>query len=234
MKLLLLSLKNDGKLFLEGVEDNFASEMALEIDEDEDNVAVTANYLVSKGILVSSSSSEYELTTCQEMAGSETDSARRMRLARSRQASQCDVLPSHCADMCENVQKCDIEIRDKEIRDIETDNTPADKPPVVCGDFEKFWSAYPKKVAKKSAKKAFSRVKEPVETLLTAIERQKCSEQWSKGGVQYIPNPATWLNGNRWEDELAPVTPVNSPQSCQDGPELVPDGKGGMIWQTKG
>lgn len=123
MKLLLLSLKNDGKLFHEGVEDNFASEMALEIDEDEDNVAVTANYLVSKGILVSSSSFEYELTTCQEMAGSETESARRMRLMRNRQTSQCDALPSHCSDVCENVQKCDIE---KEIRDKEIDNTPAD------------------------------------------------------------------------------------------------------------
>lgn len=114
-----------------------------------------------------------------------------------------------------------------------TGNTPADKPPVVCGDFEKFWSAYPKKVAKKSAKKAFSRVKEPVETLLAAIERQKCSEQWSKDNGQYIPNPATWLNQGRWEDELVPATPVNSPQSCPDGLELVSDGKGGMVWQSK-
>lgn len=227
MKLLLLSLKNDGKLFLEGVEDNFASEMALEIDEDEDNVAVTANYLVSKGILVSSSSSEYELTTCQEMAGSETDSARRMRLTRNRQASQCDALPSHCSDVCENVQKCDIE---KEIRDKEIDNTPADKPP---GDFEKFWSAYPKKVAKKSAKKAFSRIKEPVETLLSAIERQKCSEQWSKDGGRYIPSPDTWLNGNRWEDELVPAAPVSSHQSGPNGFELVDDGKGGKVWKAK-
>lgn len=201
--------------------------MALEIDEDEDNVAVTANYLVSKGILVSSSSFEYELTTCQEMAGSETESARRMRLMRSRQTSQCDALPSQCSDVCENVQKCDIE---KEIRDKEIDNTPADKPP---GDFEKFWSAYPKKVGKKSARKAFDRAKMPVETLLTAIERQKCSAQWSKDNGQYIPRPDTWLNQGRWEDELAPVTPACGSQSNPDGLELVSDGKGGMVWQSK-
>ena len=48
----------------------------------------------------------------------------------------------------------------------------ADKLPVVCANFEKFWSAYPKKVGKKSAKKAFSRAKVPVEILLAAIERQ--------------------------------------------------------------
>lgn len=81
----------------------------------------------------------------------------------------------------------------------------ADKPPAVAVGFEKFWSAYPKKVGKKSAKKAFDRVKIPVETLLTAIERQKCSAQWSRDNGQYIPNPATWLNQGRWEDELAPI-----------------------------
>lgn len=105
----------------------------------------------------------------------------------------------------------------------------ADKSPVVCANFEKFWSAYPKKVGKKSAKKAFSRAKVPVETLLAAIERQKCSAQWSKDNGQFIPNPATWLNQGRWDDELEPV---QEKQSAQGGPQLVPDGKGGQIWKT--
>lgn len=113
---------------------------------------------------------------------------------------------------------------------IQTEEKPADKPP---GDFEKFWSAYPKKVGKKSARKAFDRAKMPVETLLSAIERQKCSTQWSKDNGQYIPNPATWLNQGRWDDELVPAGIACSPQSCQDGPELVSDGKGGMVWQSK-
>lgn len=69
-------------------------------------------------------------------------------------------------------------------------------------DFEIFWNAYPTKVGKQPAKKAFDKVKVPVETLVAAIERQKCSSQWSKNGGQYIPNPATWLNQCRWEDEL--------------------------------
>ena len=69
-------------------------------------------------------------------------------------------------------------------------------------DFETFWLNYPKKVGKDAARKAFSRVKVPVETLLTAIEQQKCSRQWQEDGGQYIPNPATWLNQGRWQDEL--------------------------------
>lgn len=98
-------------------------------------------------------------------------------------------------------------------------------------DFEKFWSVYPKKVGKSSAKKAFSRVKEPVETLLTAIERQKCSVQWSKENGQYIPNPATWLNQGRWEDEL---TAASSQNPYPEDVELVDDGNGGLIWRMKG
>lgn len=69
-------------------------------------------------------------------------------------------------------------------------------------EFEVFWSAYPKKVGKKTAKKAFEKVNVPVESLVTAIKRQECSPQWSKDDGQYIPNPATWLNQGRWEDEV--------------------------------
>lgn len=68
--------------------------------------------------------------------------------------------------------------------------------------FEKFWLAYPKKVGKKAARKVFQKIDVPLETLLTAIERQKCSDQWSRDNGQYIPNPTTWLNQGRWEDEV--------------------------------
>ena len=68
--------------------------------------------------------------------------------------------------------------------------------------FEAFWSAYPKKTGKGEAKKAFAKVKTPLDTLLKAVENQKRSVQWQKDGGQYIPNPATWLNQGRWEDEL--------------------------------
>lgn len=80
-------------------------------------------------------------------------------------------------------------------------------------EFEIFWSAYPTKVGKQPARKAFDKVLVPVETLVAAIERQKCSSQWSKDGGQYIPNPATWLNQCRWEDELPEA--ANHPGSTQ-------------------
>ncbi len=83
----------------------------------------------------------------------------------------------------------------------EKEHIGADRPPEDV-DFGRFWAKYPKKVGKQAAKKAFHRVNLPVETLLSAIERQKGSIQWSKENGQFIPNPATWLAQGRWEDEL--------------------------------
>lgn len=110
-----------------------------------------------------------------------------------------------------------------------TENT-ADKPPVVNGSFEKFWSAYPKKVGKQAAKKAFDRVKVQVETLLTAIEQQKCSIQWSRDNGQYIPNPATWLNQGRWEDELETAQATQCDNDHPEGFKLVADENGWPKW----
>ena len=82
LKLLLLSLKTDGKLYYEGLEEDFATQVALEMDEDVDNVKLTLTYLMSRGILVQNTDEEFELTTEKEMVGSESESARRMRKTR--------------------------------------------------------------------------------------------------------------------------------------------------------
>lgn len=73
-------------------------------------------------------------------------------------------------------------------------------------DFERFWKAYPRKVAKADALKAFEKnVPGPLlETVLNALEKQKRSEDWTRDNGRYIPYPATWLNGKRWEDESEP------------------------------
>ena len=84
------------------------------------------------------------------------------------------------------------------------ENTPQ-KPPTGGGAFEAFWAAYPRKNGKLAAKRAFDRVHVPIETLVTAIRRQECSAQWTAENGRFIPNPATWLNQGRWEDEVEPV-----------------------------
>lgn len=71
--------------------------------------------------------------------------------------------------------------------------------------FDEFWKAYPKKVAKTQALKAWSKLKpneELLNVILSALKREKQSFQWRKDNGQFIPYPATWLNGRRWEDDL--------------------------------
>lgn len=70
--------------------------------------------------------------------------------------------------------------------------------------FSLFWNAYPKKKSKADAEKAFKKLKpdkQLLDTMLAALEEQKCSQDWKRDNGQFIPYPATWLNGRRWEDE---------------------------------
>lgn len=83
LKLQLLSLKDEGKLFYEGVEDDFIEEMALAIDEDVDNVKVTLIFLEKNGLLETVSADEYLLPQVVDCIGSETAAAERMRKMRN-------------------------------------------------------------------------------------------------------------------------------------------------------
>jgi len=71
--------------------------------------------------------------------------------------------------------------------------------------FHKFWSLYPNKVGKSSADKSWKKIhpsKELVSQILTALENHLQCENWQKEDGRFIPYPATWLNGERWNDEI--------------------------------
>lgn len=84
---------------------------------------------------------------------------------------------------------------------------------VLPTGFDVFWMAYPKKKSKDAARKAFEKravSDDLLRRMLDAIEWQKQTRDWTKDGGQYIPNPATWLNGAGWEDEQSvPVPAMN-------------------------
>lgn len=68
--------------------------------------------------------------------------------------------------------------------------------------FTEFWKRYPKKVGKDKALAAWKKKSPPIDDVLYALSWQIVSDQWRKG---FIPNPATYLNDGRWQDEQ-PVT----------------------------
>ena len=84
-----------------------------------------------------------------------------------------------------------------------SESVPADETgKAPDADFDRFWAAYPRKEGKGAARKAFgkARRKAALEAMLSAVELQKRSPQWSRDDGRYIPMPATWLNQERWGD----------------------------------
>lgn len=87
-------------------------------------------------------------------------------------------------------------------------NEPSPSPAATkCprGDFNSFWSAYPRKVGKGAARRAYEKSLSKIgapdahDTLMAALARIKPT--WTE--PQFIPHPGTWLNQERWEDDAA-------------------------------
>ena len=95
--------------------------------------------------------------------------------------------------------------------------------------FSTFWNAYPRKVGKGAAQKAFSKIKVPLTVLLSALEQQKQSDQWKRDGGRYIPYPATWLNQKRWEDE-PPAQPEKDMEPAEDWTVTHPEWADQSTW----
>jgi hypothetical protein len=81
--------------------------------------------------------------------------------------------------------------------------------------FDVFWQEYPKKIGKGEARKSWNRIKPTMalfEKILTSVQLAKQSGQWRRDGGRFIPNPATWLNQGRWDDE--PFTAATGPPAA--------------------
>lgn len=84
LKMQLLALKTEGILTWTGLEDNFADELALDLNEKPDDVRVTLMYLLNTGLAETQDDANIFLPWVIENTGSETDAAERMRKMRAR------------------------------------------------------------------------------------------------------------------------------------------------------
>jgi hypothetical protein len=116
---------------------------------------------------------------------------------------------------------------------IREDKNIKTKPKRDATAFARFWDAYPKKVGKGKAEKAFVKVDVALlDVILKAVAQHSKSEQWLKDNGQFIPHPATWLNERRWEDEMQiaasykPIIPFFKAEEIVRGPK--PEGIGSL------
>ena len=95
------------------------------------------------------------------------------------------------------------------------------KPPKgesVPKGFEDFWALYPRKTAKQDAIRAWRKLNPDLalqEKIRSALTLQISSDQWTRDGGQFIPHPATWLNGGRWDDEPIKTGPPPSNRNAK-------------------
>ena len=218
LKMQLKTLKTDGVFRYESILPNCLSELALAIDESEEVTGLALEALVRFGVIERLDNDDLLLVKMQELIGSEGASAIRKREYRERKKQElleCSgQFKDNVTQKADNVRTVygnwhgEIEIEKEKREDKEIDNIPPISPkgdePVVKTEkdsfsesFNDFWKAYPKKVSKTSALKAWNKLKPDdklVREILSALEQQKKTAQWQKDDGQFIPYPTTWLN----------------------------------------
>lgn len=90
LKLQLLSIKNEGIIEYEGTEEDIVEQLALEIDEDIDNIKVTFAFLQTNNLIEQINQNDYLLNRVPESIGNETDAAERMRKMRENRKKICN------------------------------------------------------------------------------------------------------------------------------------------------
>lgn len=219
LKMQLLSIKNSGVLIYEGIEDNFAEELALELDEDTENVKVTLAFLQGNGMIEETDPNHFLMTETIKCIGSESASAERVRKHRERKAQkmlQCNTEETNSNTEIEKEKEKERELELETEKETELtalspngEDTERNKAEVISYEeiaFNEFWSAYPKKVNKKGCYKSFCKIKNlkaEMPLIMDALERFKASKGWLKDNGQFIPHPTTWINQERWKDEQA-------------------------------
>ena len=103
LKLQLLSLQDEGKLYFENVGDSFADELSLVIDEDPDNIKVTLQFLEKCGLIKAISDNEFLMTRVPALIGSETNKAAYMRKIRGNNVTQ--LLPERYPSVPQEIDK---------------------------------------------------------------------------------------------------------------------------------
>lgn len=222
LKMQLLSLKNDGELYFDGVEDNFIEEIALEIDEEYENVKITVMYLIKNNLLEEIDDNTYSLLETKECIGNESASTERVRrhraLKKDNKMLQCntDVTKSNI-EIEKEIEKeieieLEIEIEKKKDNKSTTTNAEVQSKDNYCDEIEMIIKHLNKRAGTHyrpnstvTKQKIITRLKEgfKLDDFIVVIDK-KVSEWLGNEYAVYL-RPET-LFGNKFESYLnAPI-----------------------------
>lgn len=219
LKMLLKYIETEGLIEFSGLEDLIAEEIALEIDEDAENVEVTIAYLLRTGLMIENADGTFELPYAATMTGSETSNAKRTRACRERKQKSletsegkvendtCNSEVLHCnTDVTQVKQNCNVEI-EKEI-DIEKEilsNESIKKS--ASGDADSLPEEQPKK----------SRFKAPTVDEVKAYANEKgLTKLDANTFVDYYESKGWYVGKSKMKDWKAAARNWNSRQKSYD------------------
>lgn len=191
LKMQLLSLETGGKLYFDGLEDDFAEELALSLDEDVNNIRMTIAFMQKCGLIEQRAEDEFFMPEVLQNIGSESSSAARVRkhreLQRNEKALQCNT----------DVTKCNLIIdidKDKEIdKDIDIDTDTEIDLKTKCASGEPDTPEQTKTEKKKTTRF----VKPTVEQL-----RDYCNERQNSIDAEYFFD---YYESNGWKVGKSPM-----------------------------
>ena len=217
LKMQLKALKTDGYLYFDGVMDDFAEELALDLDEKKEDVAITINYLLSVGLLETNNEDAYHLPYLASCTGSETAGAERVRKHRAEQkALQCNT------DVTE-VKRIGNAEKEKEIEKSK-DNTLTEQARHIIAHLNEVAGTAYKSNSKATLRHISARLKEGYleEEFYTVIDRKW--KEWAGTEYERYMRPET-LFGTKMESYLnAPDAP--KPKQKKGEPSTVVDWDG--------
>lgn len=121
MKMIILSLESENKIFFDNVEDTFAEELSLLLDEDVEDVQRTLDFLEKVNLMETINDGEYFLPQGTTLTGSECSSAERVRKHRANKKSNKENKSCIDDDSCNKNVTLDIDTDIDEDKEIDQD-----------------------------------------------------------------------------------------------------------------
>ena len=199
LKMALYSLENEGVLIYEGIEEDLAAELSLELDEEVENIKLVLAFLQNNK-MIETKGEDFYLNRIPEMTGKETGAAKRMRISRQRKEDNKQL---ECNNVTKQLQDVTTSYTEKEKeKELEKE---LDKEKEINIPFDEFWKLYKKKIEKAKCIKKWNKLKNTDRELI--IKHIPVYEK-SLSDIKYLKNPTTYLNGKMWLDDFEEVQEV--------------------------
>lgn len=215
LKLLLKSLKNNGSLYFESIEDDFVSELAFDIDESIDDVSAVFDFLKRKGLLVEISEEEVSLPGAVQRIGSKTQSA--VRMERMREKKKLD-------DSVTSLQDSYVEkSREEKRRDrerVEVDKEQPPTPSTLNQDFVNLYKSFEAETGKALSPLQIQELQYMLEDFSPELIHEALKEAVSQGKANFAYIKAIL---NRWkQDNLLTVELVRNSRAAREARKQSP------------